>query len=148
VISAGPRPELVERLLRDLPQWFGIESSIVDYVESARHLPTLVAAADGAEVGVLLYEQHFPTTVEIHLMAVDPAYHRRGIGRALVEAAEQVARSAGAALLEVKTLGPSRPDANYDRTRAFYADCGFLPLEELLELWPDNPCLIMVKPLR
>ena len=145
--APAPRPELVERLLRSLPEWFGIESAIAEYVTAAERMPALVAAADGTEIGVLLLEQHFPSTIEIHLMAVDRSWHRRGAGRALVAACEAFARDAGAALLEVKTLGPSRPDANYAATREFYAACGFLPLEELLDLWGDNPCLIMVKPL-
>ena len=51
-------------------------------------------------------------------------------------------------LLQVKTLGPARPDAGYERTRRFYAQLGFLPLEEIHGLWPENPCLIMVKALR
>jgi GNAT superfamily N-acetyltransferase len=102
---------------------------------------------DGSPVGVLLYEWHFPSSAEIHLMAVDPARHRRGAGRALVDAVESIVRADGASLLEVKTLGPSHPDRGYAGTRAFYAACGFLPVEELLDLWPGNPCLIMIKPL-
>jgi hypothetical protein len=50
--------------------------------------------------------------------------------------------------LQVKTLGPTRPDEGYDRTRRFYAQLGFRPLEEIRDLWPENPCLIMVKALR
>jgi hypothetical protein len=50
-------------------------------------------------------------------------------------------------LVQVKTLGPSRPDANYARTRLFYEASGFQPLEELHGLWGVNPCLIMIKVL-
>jgi hypothetical protein len=50
-------------------------------------------------------------------------------------------------LLQVKTLGPSLPDASYDQTRRFYVHMGFRPLEEIRDLWPGNPCLIMVKVL-
>jgi hypothetical protein len=50
-------------------------------------------------------------------------------------------------LVQVKTLGPSRPDANYARTRLFYEASGFQPLEELHGLWGANPCLIMIKVL-
>jgi GNAT superfamily N-acetyltransferase len=80
-------------------------------------------------------------------MAVHPEWRRRGAGRQLVDAAGRVARSRGCRLLEVKTLGPSHPDANYRETRAFYSAMGFLPLEELHDLWPGNPSLIMVKVL-
>ncbi len=54
----------------------------------------------------------------------------------------------GVELLQVKVLGPSQPDASYEQTRQFYARMGFQPLEEIHDLWPGNPCLIMVKILQ
>ncbi len=56
-------------------------------------------------------------------------------------------RDDGVRLLQVKTLGPSRPSAALTaRTCAFYTAQDFLPLEELLDLWDvDNPCLLLVK---
>lgn len=61
------------------------------------------------------------------------------------EAITEEARARGTKLLEVKTLGPSKADPNYARTRHFYEKMGFLPLEET-DLWgADTPCLIMVK---
>jgi GNAT superfamily N-acetyltransferase len=141
----------VDRLLRTLPGWFGIESSNVGYVAAARTLPTYLAwpayQADGQPAGVLLAERHFPAAAEIHLLAVQPDLHRRGAGRALVEALERDLTAEGVRLLQVKTLGPSDSDAGYKLTRQFYLAMGFEPLEEITGLWPGNPCLIMVKPL-
>lgn len=147
---AANDPAAVERLLRALPEWFGIEQSARDYLEDARRLPTVLArSAEGRDaVGVLLLRRHFPTSAEIHLITVDRAWHRRGIGTRLVRAAEELLCAEGVALLSVKTLGPSHPDPNYARTRAFYQARGFLPLQEFHELWPGNPCLLLVKPLR
>src|SRR5205807_1787814 len=102
----------------------------------------------GAVVGVLLVKRHFPAAAEVHLMAVDRAWHRRGAGRALLSAAETDLRADGVALLQVKTLSPSRPDESYERTRQFYLAQGFTPLEELPLLWDErNPCLLLVKSL-
>lgn len=54
----------------------------------------------------------------------------------------------GVEYLQVKTLGPSNPDAGYAKTRQFYLGMGFVPLEELSQLWdPSQPCLIMIKAL-
>ena len=54
----------------------------------------------------------------------------------------------GVRVLEVKTFGPSGRSEEYERTRRFYETIGFLPLEETTALWgPENPCLILVKPL-
>jgi GNAT superfamily N-acetyltransferase len=138
----------VERLLRQLPEWFGIEQSLREYVDDAAHLPTYLATADSGDVvGVLLLKPHFPTSAEVHLMAVNPGWHRRGVGRSLLAAAETDLAADGVTLLQVKTLGPSRPDAHYELTRLFYLAQGFLPVEEFLDLWEDNPCLLMVKVL-
>lgn len=148
-ISTGEQaPDVVDALLRSLPEWFGMESSIVDYVESAKELPTYLArpvGLDSQSVGVLLAVRHFRGAAEIHLMAVDRSLHRSGVGRALVEALERDLISDGVSLLQVKTLGPSHPDPGYLKTRQFYEAMGFAPLEENHDLWPANPCLIMVK---
>jgi GNAT superfamily N-acetyltransferase len=156
VTTGRQAPQTVGRLLRSLPDWFGIESSIVDYVASAAKLPTYLAwpardqDAPGAEdqaVGALLATRHFPAAAEIYLMAVDPAVHRRGVGRAMVEALERDLARDSVRLLQVKTLGPSDPDEGYQKTRLFYQAMGFEPLEEITGLWPGNPSLIMVKAL-
>jgi GNAT superfamily N-acetyltransferase len=144
---SDPVPHDVDRLLRALPEWFGIETSIAGYVRSAAELPTYCAWQASEVVGVLMTKRHFPTSAEIHLMAVHPSLHRRGIGRRLLQAAEDGLREEGVAWVQVKTLGPSYPDVEYARTRDFYLSCGFDPLEEIHELWDDNPCLMMIKSL-
>jgi GNAT superfamily N-acetyltransferase len=101
--------------------------------------------AGAGPAGVLLASRHFPRAAEIYLMAVDPAVHRRGAGRALVAALEADLIVDGVEFLQVKTLGPTYPDAGYERTRRFYTALGFQPLEEIPDLWPGNPCLIMIK---
>jgi hypothetical protein len=48
----------------------------------------------------------------------------------------------------VKTLSDVKPDDAYAKTRSFYAEMGFRPLETIVEIWGEtNPCLIMVKAL-
>ncbi len=150
VTSGEPAPAAVERLLRSLPEWFGIESAVQDDVAAAVHKPAYLAwPAAGAEpAGVLLASRHFPQAAEIYLLAVDRTVHRRGAGRALVAALEADLIVDGVEFLQVKTLGPGYQDAGYERTRRFYAAAGFQPLEELHGLWPGNPCLIMIKSLR
>lgn len=148
-VEVGRRdPDAVERLLRGLPEWFGLDEANAAYVEAARTMPTVLAHLNGEVVGVLLWHRHFPTTAEVHLMAVNPDRHRRGIGTALLQRAEEELRADGVRYLQVKTLGPSRPDPEYDRTRRFYEARGFEPLEEMLDVWPeDNPMLILIKSL-
>ncbi|UNO40743.1 GNAT family N-acetyltransferase [Streptomyces sp. MST-110588] len=139
--------EVTARLLAELPTWFGIPEANAAYVEASGRLPGLVARVGAEPVGVLVLQQHFPESAEIHLMAVARSWHRRGVGRALVGAVESALERDGCRLLQVKTLGASHPDRGYAGTRAFYRSVGFLPLEERNDLWPGNPCLIMVKGL-
>jgi len=99
-------------------------------------------------VGAITLKQHFPSAFEVHFMAVHPDHHRQGIGRTLLNHAEEVVRSWGGLWLMVKTLGPSHPDPNYARTRAFYTSMGFAPLFETTALWGEgNPALVSVKRL-
>jgi GNAT superfamily N-acetyltransferase len=98
-------------------------------------------------LGVLLVDQRYPTSAEVHLLAVRRKHHRAGIGRTLLERVEEDLRAQGVRLLSVKTLGPSASDPDFDQTRAFYTACGFHPVEEFPDLWADSPCLLMVKAL-
>ena len=137
------RSRLAEAVLRDLPEWFGIEEATQGYIDAAATLPTFVAEQDA---GFLCLKQHTPRAAELYVMGVRREHHRQGIGRALVAAAESWCRAQGIRYLHVKTLGPSRPDPEYDRTRAFYEALGFVPLEELHGLWDEeNPALLLVK---
>ncbi len=135
-------------ILRGLPGWFGIEEDLLNYEKEVEHLPTFLATRDGNVLGFLSLKSHNPFSAEIMVMAVRTEYQGKGMGRALVETAESHARGEGIEYMQVKTLGPSRPDEGYARTRAFYEALGFRPLEEFTQIWDEtNPCLILVKKL-
>lgn len=151
---AGPAPvarDECERVLRALPEWFGIEAALVGYACDAEALPTFAARRAGGElVGFLAVRTHFATSAEVAVLAVERAAHRRGVGTRLLADAESWLRGRGARWLHALTLGPSRPDPHYAATRAFYERRGFGPLVELPMLWGDdgaNPCLVLVKAL-
>ena len=139
------RSRLCEEILRELPQWFGLEEPLREYAVASRGLPTFAVGRDGF---LALTVQSEPAA-EIRVMGVRPERHRAGIGTALVEAAERFLVERGVEYLQVKTLGPSHPSEAYAATRRFYEAQGFRPLEELTAVWGEaNPCLIMVKHLR
>jgi GNAT superfamily N-acetyltransferase len=145
----GHWPDAVAALLRDLPEWFGIEESNRMYVAAAEVLDNIAATLDGEIVGVCLVRDHTAAASEIELLAVRSDMHRRGVGRLLLARVESDLRTRGITLLQVKTRGPSLPSAAYERTRAFYEAMNFVPLEERTDIWgPGNPCLISVKVLR
>ncbi len=137
-----------ERILRALPDWFGIESAIVEYVADLQAMETWVAEVAGTPSGFLCLKAHSAFAAEIHVMAVSEEWHGLGHGRRLVEHAEAALRTRAVEFLQVKTLAASHASVHYAGTRAFYERLGFLPLEEN-RLWGDaNPCLVMVKHLR
>lgn len=136
-----------EPILRLLPEWFGIESAIAHYLQAVDRLPTLLARHQTQIVGFLTLKQHSRYAAEIYVMAVHPEFHRQGIGQALVQIAETELQKRAVEYLQVKTLGLSKPDTNYEKTRKFYMSVGFRPLEEFSNLWEENPCLQMVKQL-
>jgi GNAT superfamily N-acetyltransferase len=145
--SGTQRPDETAALLARLPDWFGIPEANANYVEEARTLPTIAALLNDDVVGVCLVTRHFPESAEIELLAVRRDLHRHGVGRRLLARAEDDLRRDGVRVLQVKTLGPSDDYEPYTRTRRFYEALGFLPLEEHFNLWPDDACLVMVKPL-
>lgn len=135
-------------ILAELPEWFGIPQSNAEYAALAEREPAWVAEAAGDALGVMILVDHGFSAIDIHLTAVRPLAHRRGVGRALVGQALSEARALGRPYLTVKTRGPSLPYEPYERTRAFYEAVGFVALEEFAEIWgPENPCLFMVKPV-
>ena len=143
VEDAQERSRLCESILRDLPDWFGIEEATEAYVRDVAELPTFRIGEDA----FLSLKQHMPKAAEVYVMGVRRARHAQGLGTALLGAAEAYLRARDVEYLQVKTLGPSHPDEGYARTRSFYVARGFVPLEELHDLWEQNPCLMLVKRL-
>jgi GNAT superfamily N-acetyltransferase len=137
------RSRLCEYVLRDLPEWFGIEEATSAYIHDVAELPTFGVDGDA----ILTLKLHTARAAEVYVMGVRRARHGQGIGTALLMAAEDYLTARGVEYLQVKTLGPSDPDPGYARTRAFYEARGFVPLEEIHGLWEHNPCVILVKRL-
>ena len=133
-------------VLRALPQWFGIESAILDYGKDLENLDGWVALDGSKLIGFIGLKRYGDAAVEINVVGVLPDYRGKGIGTMLVGRVE-AELGAGVRLLHMKTLAPSHPDPNYAETRAFWQAKGFVPMDAH-ELWgEDNPCLVMVKPL-
>ena len=142
------RSRAAAEVLAELHEWFGIASAREAYVRDVAGLPTWAAHDEGRAVGFLSLKLHGPRAAEVYVMGVLPDHHGRGIGTALLEAAERHAALLGVTFLQVKTLGPSRPSRRYGETRRFYAARGFTELEEIEGLWEEgNPCLLLVKEL-
>lgn len=137
---------IVDKILRSLPEWFGIESAIVDYIKDTEPMPMLAVELNGLVVGFVSLKIHYPAAAEIYVMGILKEYHRCGLGRHLLKACEDYLYEQNVKYLQVKTLSPARENKEYEMTRKFYQALGFEPLEEFPTLWDEsNPCLLMVK---
>ena len=133
-----------ERILRSVPEWFGIETSTLKYIADTARYPTWLARCGEEVVGFATLRQHFPGAAEIHCIAAHRKWRGKGVGTMMVRALCAECRRLGIRYLQVKTQGPSRPCLEYSQTLKFYEAVGFTALEELTGLWPGIPCLILV----
>ena len=143
---AGPdeKSGICNDVLRALPSWFGIESSIVDYVADTRPMPFFAVYDDGRAIGFAAIKRHNPYTAEVYVMGILEAYHRQGLGRKLIALCLQYCTDNKIEFLTVKTLDASGNSESYDKTRSFYLSAGFRPLEVFPLHWDEsNPCLFM-----
>ncbi|MFH1513001.1 MAG: GNAT family N-acetyltransferase [Bacillota bacterium] len=142
------KAEICNAILRSLPDWFGIESSIQEYTRNVKAMPFWAATDAGTPVGFAALKLHNVFTAELYVTGIAQAYHRQGVGRRLVAQCADFCRALELRFLTVKTLDESAGSECYDRTRMFYQAAGFIPLEVFPALWdPRNPCLLMVMPL-
>lgn len=137
---------ICESILRALPSWFGIEESIVDYKNTSREMPFYAVYDGNKAIGFVAIKIHNKYTAEIYVMGSLAEYHRKGVGRMLVNICEEFCIESKMEFLTVKTLDQSTESISYEKTRLFYLSMGFRPLEVFKTLWDEaNPCLFMAK---
>ncbi len=146
ITSPEERSEVCDKILRSLPKWFGIESSIVDYVKDVKSMETWVSYSNNELTGFISINKHNAATAEIHVIGVIEAFHKKGVGKLLIHEAEKYLVEQKFKYLTVKTLSELRADENYEKTRHFYLAMGFASVEVFKTLWGEhNPCLLMIK---
>lgn len=136
-----------KEILEKLPDWFGNEQALNDYVEKVKEFPYWVALNKDDEcIGFLSIKVHYTYTGDIFVCGVLPDYQHNGIGKALYNTAELYLAQSGCKYVVVKTLSDIVNFEPYEQTRRFYRSIGFESLITLTEMWDEeNPCLIMIK---
>ena len=146
ILGADEKANICNNILRVLPSWFGIESAIVNYINDVQQMPFYAAFDCDNPVGFVAIKRHNSDTAEVYVMGILKDYHRKGIGRKLIELCEEYCINNKMAFLTVKTLDETRESKSYEKTRLFYLSVGFKPLEVFPLLWDEsNPCLFMAK---
>ena len=143
------KSEVVESILEQLPEWFGNEIMLKEYVEGVKK-NSLFGAFNEVEdcIGFVSLKTYYDNTGDIYVCGVLPQYHNQGIGKKIFSYVEEFLKNLDHKYLIVKTLSDSVDYKPYNLTRAFYERIGFKKLITLTEMWDeDNPCLIMIKNL-
>lgn len=142
------KSNICDTILRQLPDWFGIEDSIIEYVNEVKPMLFFTVFNDEEPIAFLTLKTHNSFAAEIYVMGVLSEYHRKTIGTSLVKYAEAYCIKHGYQYLTVKTVDESVDSLAYEKTRKFYSKVGFVPLEVFPLLWSkENPCLFLVKHL-
>ncbi len=146
VTETSEKEKIARKILQALPEWFGIEDATEEYIKTSKDLPFFAVYHERQPIGFIVLRLHNPYTAEIYVMGILKEFHRKGLGKVLIDEAKTFCLKNRMEILTVKTLDVSREDKAYDQTRRFYESVGFKPLEVFPTLWDErNPCLFMAK---
>jgi GNAT superfamily N-acetyltransferase len=137
---------VTKKIMHSLPAWFSPPEDIERKAVIHREYPFFTAYDDDAPIGFVALKIHNQYSADIFNIGVLEPYHRKGIGRCLLAAAERCCVDNGYLYLTVKTLDSSAEYEPYERTRKFYQKMGFISLDIFNTFWnEENPCLFMAK---
>lgn len=149
ILTYEDKISVVGKLVADLPDWFGKETTITNVEKSVGSFEntTFFASYDGDEaVGFICLKVHTPNAAEIGMMGVSPSQHGKGIGKKLVARCEDFCRENKIGFFTVKTIDELSDNNSYKGTRAFYKALGFEPIEVFPNFWGEGfPCLYSIK---
>ncbi len=107
------------------PDWRVSQRRAVEDACTSTSMQTWVAMAEGRPIGFVVTKLHAePALGEIYMIAVDPAWQRRGVGTALMTFAADMLKKQGAIVLMVETGG----DPGHEPARRTYERMGFRAL--------------------
>lgn len=142
------KERICKNILNQLPEWFGKDDGITQYVKESRTSHLWAAVEDDKSVGFIMMKETSSYTVEISVMGVLKEYQRKGIGTELLKVFYEFAKNNNYEFIQVKTVKCGKY-ASFDITNSFYKKIGFKELECIESLWDkDNPCQIYVMSIK
>jgi len=144
IANTEEKARIVEEILLDLPEWFGLPESTRDYIDQSKELTLFAAKNRNNIIGFITLRETSDDVCEVHCMGIKKDEHRKGVGTKLYYAFENFAKEKYE-FIQVKTVDEGHYK-EYNQTIAFYKSLGFKKMEVFPTLWDEwNPCLIMIK---
>ena len=109
------------------PDWLTSQSEDIVRTCTAHAPTTWVAIVDDRPVGFAAVVARGEDEAELEMIAVDPAYQRRGIATALIEFVVDWARFEGFVRVAIGTGG----DPGHEPARIAYEKAGFTPMPQV-----------------
>ena len=148
ITDASVKQSIATTVLRDLPEWFGIEESTQEYIDTVVNYPFIAAYDGDSPIGFYSIRHENDNVLDMYVLGIVKEYHHQGIGTLLQHAVDEYARNNGYSYLMVLTLAEKVQNKEYLQTRSFYLSQGFIDFYQNDDIFdPHNPCQIMIKKL-
>lgn len=138
--------EITRKVLRDLPEWFGIEESTKEYIEKVVEYPFIVAYVDNEAVGFYSLREENKDVLDMYVLGVLRKCHNKGVGTRLQEYVNDYARVKKYKYMMVITLAKKANNYEYSLTRKFYLKMGFNDFYQNDKIFDSfNPAQILIR---
>ena len=140
------KQEIAKKVLRDLPEWFGIEESTKEYIENVVKYTFIAAYIDNEVVGFYSLRHENKDTLDMYVLGVLKKYHNKGVGTKLQEYVNDYAKVKKYKYMMVITLAEKANNYEYALTRRFYLKMGFKDFYQNDKIFDScNPAQILIK---
>jgi len=148
ILDNESKSVICEEVLRDLPEWFGIEDALKEYILRVKDYVFFAIYKDDEIVGFYSLREENKKTLDMYVLGIKKKLHGLGFGTKLQEYVNEYAKKLGDEYVLVLTLSKKHPDIGYSKTRDFYHKMGFVDIYESDKIWDKhNPTQIMIKKL-
>jgi GNAT superfamily N-acetyltransferase len=143
------KQEITTKVLRDLPEWFGIEESTKEYIDKVIEYPFISAFINDNAVGFYSLREENIDILDMYVLGVLKEYHNKGVGTELQEYANSYAKINNYKHMMVITLAEKANNYEYSLTRKFYLKMGFTDFYQNEKIFDSyNPAQILIKSVK
>ena len=135
VVEDGKKKaDVTRRVLTDLSEWFTSRADIEKSAMMSMDHPMYAAYLGDEILGFSVVKAHNEKIADVYKIGIVKDYHRNGIGKVLLSAAEDYAREHGFDYIMVRLPAAPKKGSPLEGTCGFFADCGYMPFDRFREL--------------